>query len=228
MPDELDPQNPPADGGPDDGQLETAPETPAPSEAPADDPTAKRISELEQREKELQRRLRQQGNELARFKQQQSTAAPAETPIDPESWFSDPANATKRVVSSVLTEFEQRQEQKRQQERTLARLARERNMTPEDLQEEYENLMTASDDPEALVDILAAIRRARDTDSHIQSAAQTVRDSTIRNARAVSAQGGASPTPDPGPMTEEQFRQLSTKEQRAYIERHIGVGEWKY
>lgn len=229
MPEELDPQIPPVPDGSEPGQLEPS-GTPAPPAPPAEpeDPTAQRLAELEQREKELQRRLRQQGNELARYRQQQAQPTPAPEPgITPEVWFSDPENSTKRVVSSVLSDFERRQEEKRQQERTLARLAKERNMTPEDLQDEYEHLMSASNDPEALVDILAAIRRSRDTDSHIQAAARTIADSTTRNARAVAAQGGASPMPEPGPMTEEQFRQLSLAEQEAYIKRYVGVSEWK-
>jgi len=183
------------------------------------DERAHRVDELERQNKDLQYKLTQRGRELA---EQRRTAQAHPTPdedIPAETFFTDPASATRKVVSNVLAEYENRQEQRRQAEEYLQSGAEIRGSTPGRLLTLHRQLQQASqDNPDEYLDILASIDKAQNTAVEIQKATRTAVNTAARNARAVTSEGGGTQVSPPSKSEDE----MTPKELREHLVKKYG------
>lgn len=182
---------------------------------PAIDPVEARFAKLEASYKEAQRKITLQGQELARYKQQVQT--PPDN--DEELYSLDSVAATKKIVTSALTEFERRQQEQRQAEQYLERFARERNIPAHELQDTYEQLANAANDRNAMLEVLATLHRAQNIETQLSQVQQTAQDNATRNARAVTTQSGNQQQTTPA----KEFEQMTLAEQRQYLVDNLGV-----
>jgi len=220
---EQDPQSAPEEGQVDEtGQGENA----VPPETPQDDGQAlkERMEKLERSYQEAQRVIGRQGRELGELRKQRPASEPGEDNIAPDAFFTDPVNVTTKVVSRALAEFEARQEQKRQAERYLQAYAEEQGIPVRQLQALNEKLQSAQSDPDAYLDVLAQIHRAQNTSQEIQKAAQSAKDSVIRNARAVTTESTNTQVSPPG----KSFDDMTLAEQREYLIKKYGEAPPEY
>lgn len=173
-----------------------------------------RLAMLEKQNKEAQRKITQQGQELAQYKR-------AQTPPDndEELYTLDSVAATKRIVTSALSDYERRQQEQRQAEQYLDRFAREHNIPAHELQETYEDLAAAANDRTAMLEVLATLHRARNINVQLEAARQTAQDTATRNARAVTTQTGTHQQTPPA----KEFEQMSLAEQRQHLIETLGI-----
>ena len=120
-----DPQTPPGEDTGLEAGLSQESQEPVASVGPAFDETAQRLKELEEKNRELQRRLTQQGRELAEVRRSPSTSK-TEAPL---AFFENP----EAVLDAKLRDFEQRQEQRRQAEEMLREFAEEKGIPVREL-----------------------------------------------------------------------------------------------
>ena len=196
-----------------------------PLATPADSGQAmqERLDKLERSYQEAQRVIGRQGQELGELRKRGSATASQEENLTPENFFSDPVNATRKVMSQTLSEFEQRQEQKRQAERYLRTFAENNEVSESDLYRWNDEYEQAANDPEARLNLLMEIKRARNASTEIQKAAQTAKDSAVRNARAVTSESTAAHVSPPG----KSFDDMTGDEMRVWIKKNLGVAEWQ-
>lgn len=212
-----DPQNLPGDpglGSDPSNELTPAPQTPAVE--PAQDPVTAKLSELEQRNKELERRLRHQGNELARFKQTSETK-PASEPIDPNTFFADPVRVLDTVLTSKLTEFERKQDAKDTARRQLQGIATKHGMSVEELEAIDQHIQESFRDPESYAELIAQVRTARGIPQAVNAATQTAVQTLQRNARAVTTQSGSPAPSTTGEVSMEEFKKWPREKREAYL-----------
>lgn len=220
MEQELDPQQAPEGQAPaGEGEQEvTSPETPAVDDGQA---LKERLEKLERSYQEAQRLIGRQGQELGQLRKvaaQVPASKPQDESIPPDAFYADPVSATTKVVTRVLSEFEARQEQRRQLERYLRKVQEQHGVTEDQLQALNEKYELAQSDPEARISILLDIHRALNASQEIEKAAQTAKDTVTRNARAVTSESGSSHVSPPG----KAFEDMTGDEMRAWIKKNYG------
>jgi hypothetical protein len=203
---DLDPQQTPGDGT-EEGQSGDAPENTAES-APQDD-VAKRLAELEERNRNLEYRLTQRGRELKKYeeslsKQQQSG--------DEEFDWTRPKESIKGVFEEVLSQYDARQRSERESRELIKRVARQRGIPETELEDYYTKLQETPPDPIMLADTVAKMYQAEHVQTALTDAAKAAQQNVQRNARAVTTETGSMrPTDavgkDPKDMTDEELEQ---------------------
>lgn len=211
MEQELDPQETPGDGT-ESGQREDG-EQQASGPAAAPDPTARQLEELAAHNKELQSRLTRLGREMAEIKRGSGNSQPEQT----AGFFDDPDRAMARFKQEIVAEIDQR----RQTERVLRDFAEERGIPPRELERLNDKLQRATGDPHEYLEILAGLHAAENATTAVQRAAQASRETAERNARAVTAEGGATRVSPPG----KSFGEMTLEEQRAYLIKKHGLAD---
>jgi len=206
---ELDPQETPdAEVGKETGQSpESVVTTPAVEPAAVNE-VAQKLAELEKQNRELQRRLTQQGRELA--EQRRTSSVPKETP----NFFENP----EAVLEAKLTAFEQRLEQRRQAEQLLRDFAEERGIPVRKLQQLNDEFQGATADPREYLEVLARLHAAGQTAEAIHVAQKATVETVQKNARAVTSETTSAQVSPPGKPIEE----MTLEEYRAYLVKKHG------
>lgn len=219
MSEELDPQQTPDEGQvQESGQGEDVTPDPAPDEGQAE---RERLAKLEQSYKEAHRTITRLTQKISDYEKK---GQPAEADIPPDAYFTDPVNTTKKVMASVLSEFEARQEQKRQVDRLLQEVAEENGLTRRQMEVLNEEFQAAMNDPREYLGLLARINTANNASSEIQKAAKLAKDSVARNARAVTSEASRTQVSPPG----KAFEEMSLEEMRQYIAEKHGIAPQNY
>ena len=208
-----DPQTlPGGDAGSEDGLPQESQE-PVASVGPVVDETTQRLKDLEDKNKDLQRRLTQQGRDLAEYRR--SSSSPQSTQANPAGFFENP----EAVIEAKLRDFEQRQEQRRQAEDMLREFAEEKGIPVRELKRLNEELQGAAVDPVSYLETLAKFHQAKNAANAVQDAAKSATQSAQKNARAVMAEGGASQAMSPSKPESE----MSIDERRAALIKQYGI-----
>lgn len=222
MQDELDPQTAPEGQADEPGQGE--PEAKSPEAPPVVDvgqATQERLEKLEKSYTEAQRIIGRQGRELGELRKAAPRNQVQEEVIPPESFFTDPVNATTKVMTRVLDQYEARQEGKRQAERYLRSWSEANGMTESEILSWNDKFETSLSDPEARLELIREMHRSQNASSEIEKAARTAKDTVTRNARAVTAEADSTRVSPPG----KSFNDMSGEEMREWIKRNHGEAE---
>lgn len=212
---ELDPTNQPTEGGGTEGQ----PEESQTQDEPQVDPIEDKLAKLEKENRDLQYRLTQRGRELKKF--QESTPVPQPQEADEFDW-NNPGASIGKYVGKALSDFESRQEQRRQAEEMIRQTAEQHDIPVRDLQEYYRKLEDAANDPLELMNTVARMYRADHAEEAVSHARDAAEQSVQRNARAVTSKGGPTqPTPEQKPLDD-----MSDKELDEFVKREYGVADW--
>lgn len=205
-----DPQATPGeDAGMEVGQSQESQE-PVASVGPVADEVTQRLKELEEKNRELQRRLTQQGRELAETRRSPSAPQPGTAVF----WENPEA-----VLEAKLRDFEQRQEQRRQAEEMLREFAEEKGIPVRELKRLNEELQGAAVDPVSYLETLAKFHQAKNAANAVQDAAKSATLSAQKNARAVMAEAGATQAVPPSKPESE----MSVDEMRATLIKKYGI-----
>lgn len=211
----LDPTATPGTPGTVEGQPAASGQQPEPQV----DPVATKLAELEEQNKNLQYRLTQQGRELKQFKGSQPQT-PAQQPEDFD--WANPGASIGKYVGKALSDFESRQDQRRQAEEMIRQTAEQNGIPVPKLQEYYAKLQEASTDPYELMNTVARMYRADHAEEAITQARRAAQESVERNARGVTSQGGATqPLP-----SQKAVADMNDKELDEYVMRTYGKAEW--
>jgi DNA repair exonuclease SbcCD ATPase subunit len=212
----------PEEDQPDTGQVEE--QSPETSPADAGREERERLEKLERSYKELQAEFTRKSQRLAEIERARQQQPPQDSTPSPEEFYSDPVQGTMKVVSKVFSEYEARQEQRRQAEEYLQSRAEEAGIPIGEMKRLYRDFVEASNDPDRLTETLVSIHRARHADSQLQSAKKTVQDAVTRNARAVTTETAGTNTSPPG----KSFDDMSLQEQREYLIKKLGAPSPEY
>ena len=177
--------------------------------------------------KDLQRDYTRKSQQLAEYQRQvQEQPAPVDDSPSAETFYQDPVGSTAKVVQKVFADYESRQEERRQAEQYLHSFAEDRGIPERNLQQLNARYVAAQNDPEARLEILAAIHAAQNAGTQLQAAQKTIKDDVQRNARAVTAEGGALGVPESAEISMEEFRSWPREKREAYLIKRYGVHDY--
>ena len=175
--------------------------------------------------KEAHRTITRQSQQLSEVLRADTRRPEPEQDIPADDYFSDPANATRKIVRSevepLLRQLEEKREQERQLERYLNDFSTERNIPVRRLESHLQRVQQSLKDPGLLLDTLAALDAAERAHEAVNEAGQVARDAVNRNARAVQTEAGATKASPPG----KRIADMTADELEAYIRRKHGVVE---
>jgi hypothetical protein len=213
----------PDDGQVVDGQAGTPAQAPEGASQKPDVET--RLSQIERDYKELQKDYTRKAQQLAEMRRsQQSPQGHTNQPVAEDFDWANPGASIGKYVGSALTEFEMRQEQKRQAAELIRDTAEQHGIPTKDLQKYYQKLQEAATDPYELMETVARMYRADHTDQAINEAQRATKESVERNARAVTAEGGSTKQSPPG----KALSDMTDKELEEYVMRVHGKAGYGY